>query len=167
MYNQKRRRRQSVKVKAKTPVKRAIDDPKWVEWAKKKTKENLKAMPELKPLQDKLLVVGGDWVSLQPEPDRAKLLKEGKVMDAPVQMMKRDQSRCHSNCAKLWDQYPGAFKIATGWALSADGIWRQHSWLLRQDDTIIETTEPRVKYFGVLLNDEEANAFWWQQAVNI
>jgi len=47
---------------------RAIEDPEWAKWAEKKTRENLKNMPEMRPLQEKLLDVVGDWVALQPEP---------------------------------------------------------------------------------------------------
>ena len=50
-------------------VKRMIEDPEWVEWARVKEKKNLEQWPELKPLQDKLLSLGGDWVALEPEPD--------------------------------------------------------------------------------------------------
>jgi hypothetical protein len=50
-------------------------------------------------------------------------------------------------------------KITTGWALSDDGLWRQHSWILR-GKTVIETTETRVRYFGVTLTDAEAEQFW-------
>jgi hypothetical protein len=161
LYEQKRRSQKGSPALRKRGW-RAIDDPEWTAWAQKKSKENLRAMPELKPLQNKLLSLGGDWVSLQPEPDRDKLLKEGKVMEGNVQLMKREVSRCHANCAALWNTYPDVFKIATGWALSDDGIWRQHTWLLRTSDkTIIETTESRTKYFGIILNDAEANNFWW------
>jgi len=52
----------------------------------------------------------------------------------------------------------------TGWALSNDGIWRQHTWLLK-GKAIVETTSPREKYYGFVLTDEEANQFWWTKHV--
>ena len=71
-----------------------------------------------------------------------------------------ENSRCHSNCAHIWNCKPKEYKIVTGWALSDDGIWRQHTWLLRSK-AIVETTSPREKYYGFVLTDEEANQFWW------
>lgn len=53
----------------------------------------------------------------------------------------------------------------TGDALDADGIWRQHSWLLRKHPgphqrRLIETTVRQVRYFGVVLDDRVAEAFY-------
>jgi hypothetical protein len=48
--------------------------------------------------------------------------------------------------------------VATGYALSDDGLWRQHSWGMRRD-AIIETTEARVLYFGFLMQEADANSF--------
>lgn len=48
--------------------------------------------------------------------------------------------------------------IGSGYALSADGLWRQHSWGILRDG-ILETTERRIKYFGLILQDERANRF--------
>jgi hypothetical protein len=54
----------------------------------------------------------------------------------------------------------GTYGVMTGYALSPDGMWRQHSWVYdKQRDVIIETTVKRVGYFGVLLNDLEALTF--------
>lgn len=139
---------------------RAIDDPEWVEWTKTKEKKNLEMMPELKPLQDRLLSLGGDWVALEPECDLESLLKEGRLIKGKIIFKPMEKCKCHSNCAKLWSKNPKTYKIATGWALSEDGIWRQHTWILK-GKAIIETTEPRTLYYGVVLGDEEANSFWW------
>jgi hypothetical protein len=139
----------------------AKDDLEWVEWAKLKTEKTLKAMPELKLLQDKLLALGGDWVALQPEPDLNSLLNEGQLIKGKVVLKRMTPCKCHSNCAQIWDKNPKTFRIATGWALSQDGIWRQHTWLLKEK-TVIETTEPKTMYYGIILDDEEANDFWWQ-----
>jgi len=79
--------------------------------------------------------------------------------------MKRGQAnRCHANTSNLWlankDQHE--IVICTGYALSNDGMWRQHSWLaLRRPRSIqiIETTERRVAYFGFAMTEEEAMKF--------
>ena len=141
-------------------LRRAIEDPEWAKWAEKKTRENLKNMPEMRSLQERLLEVGGDWVALQPEPDLDKILKRGQLFKFHFVLQKMESSRCHSNCAHLWDRKPKEYKIVTGWALSDDGIWRQHTWLLK-GKAIVETTSPREKYYGFVLTDEEANQFWW------
>lgn len=116
-------------------------------------------MPELKPLQDRLLLFGGDWVALQFEPDLESLLDEGKLIHGNVVFNRMEPCKCHKNCAQIWDRYPKIYKIATGWALSEDGIWRQHTWLM-EEKTIIETTERRLLYYGIVLGDAEANNFW-------
>ena len=48
--------------------------------------------------------------------------------------------------------------IATGYALSDDGLWRQHTWGILRDG-ILETTEARIEYFGLLLQGERADEF--------
>jgi hypothetical protein len=65
--------------------------------------------------------------------------------------------------ALLYARNPRRFRIVTGYALSDDGLWRQHSWLhdtagFRRRHTI-ETTERRIRYFGVWLDEDEARAF--------
>jgi hypothetical protein len=49
--------------------------------------------------------------------------------------------------------------IVTGWALSEDGIWRQHSWGIDWKGRLVETTLPRTRYFGVYMVRETANEF--------
>jgi len=66
---------------------------------------------------------------------------------------------CHENVAELWlEKATGVSDIGIGYALSEDGLWRQHSWAVQKTD-IIETTEERVKYFGILLEGNEADSF--------
>ncbi|MCW4017883.1 MAG: hypothetical protein NWF00_04285 [Candidatus Bathyarchaeota archaeon] len=141
--------------------KRAIDDPEWAKWAQTKTEKTLKIMPNLKSLQNRLLSLGGDWVALQPEPDLKTLLDKGQIFHGKIISKSLTPCKCHSNCAQLWDKHPKIYRIATGWALSTDGIWRQHTWLLK-GKAIIETTKPRTLYYGIVLRDDEANNFWWQ-----
>ena len=75
-----------------------------------------------------------------------------------VKLMQGSPSNCHGNSAYLWEKKPKTRKIATGYALSDDGMWRQHSWvveLINGETIIVETTEPRVLYFGFVLSEEE------------
>jgi hypothetical protein len=141
-----------------------MDDPEWACWAKAKTETTLKAMPELKLLKDRLLSLGGDWVALQPEPDLLWLLKDGCLMNGKVILKHMAPCKCHNNCALLWNKNPKTHKIATGWALSSDGIWRQHTWLIK-GNVIIETTEPRIQYYGIMLDELDANQFWLQNHI--
>jgi hypothetical protein len=62
-------------------------------------------------------------------------------------IIKMDTSMCHNNCGKLYfhDQ---SNRVFTGYALSADGLWRHHSWILSKNNVIIETTESRLIYLG-------------------
>jgi hypothetical protein len=47
----------------------------------------------------------------------------------------------------------GGIRIAFGYALAPDGLWRQHSWGVdAEDGRIVETTVRRVCYYGFVLN---------------
>lgn len=66
-----------------------------------------------------------------------------------VEFIKMKQSNCHENCAQLLKQN----KIEScvfGYALSDDGLFRSHSWGLK-DGQIVETTEERLLYFGYII----------------
>jgi hypothetical protein len=66
---------------------------------------------------------------------------------------------CHQNVAAAWrNRRTGIIAIATGYALSDDGLWRQHSWGILRNG-ILETTEVRIRYFGILLQDTRADEF--------
>jgi hypothetical protein len=70
-------------------------------------------------------------------------------------------SACHTNVSVLFFLTGGTVRIATGYALSADGLWRQHSWGVDSEDgQIVETTVPRLGYYGFVLDDTEILRFW-------
>jgi len=56
------------------------------------------------------------------------------------------RNACHKNAALLDDGR--TCRRFTGFALSDDGCWRLHSWVMTPDG-IVETTERRTLYFGV------------------
>lgn len=67
------------------------------------------------------------------------------------------------NSANLWDANRGRCFIATGYALSEDGLWRSHSWVVQPMPRTLrvwETTVKRVAYFGVVLTEEECDRFY-------
>ena len=139
---------------------KAINDPAQSKFLNERTSIMLSDCPELKKLHQKLLSLGGDFVVLNNEPDLKEIITRGVLFNNyKVKLCKMQISHCHSNVANLWTQRKN-IQIVTGWALSGDGLWRQHSWAL-QGKTIIETTEVRIKYFGFILTAAEAEQFRW------
>jgi len=66
---------------------------------------------------------------------------------------------CHSNCMMAVEKGEGEYRHMLGYALSADGLWHEHSWLVDSYGTIIETTgTERIAYVGddVSLVDDAA-----------
>jgi hypothetical protein len=108
-----------------------------------------------------LLKIGGVQLVAPPKADPALtlLLDAGFVMAGPVKRKLMNHCACHENIARLWNtEKRGIVAIGTGYALSNDGLWRQHSWGIRREG-ILETTVEREKYFGVLLCGAEADCF--------
>src|SRR5690349_4800373 len=90
-----------------------------------------KRQPKLRLLRRLLFSLGGQAFVAPPksEPDITALLESGFVMSGPVKLVVMDASSCHQNVAGVWRTGKlGVVGIATGYALSEDGLWRQHSW---------------------------------------
>ncbi len=124
-------------------------------------REAVRGQPELKRLRAILLRMGGIFLVAPPRPDGdiPTLLELGFLTSGPITLKIMKSSSCHQNVASLWkSRKAGIVAIATGYALSEDGLWRQHSWGIRRDG-IIETTEPRQKYFGLVLQGAKADRF--------
>jgi len=68
------------------------------------------------------------------------------------------RSECHGNASRIWLDGRVAM-IGTGYALSGDGLWRQHSWGLTRREEVVETTEQRLRYYGLALGDSLALDF--------
>jgi hypothetical protein len=117
--------------------------------------------PRILLLRDKLLQIGGTHLvpPEEPDPDLEDLLKHGYIIGGTVRFEEMAENSCHWNVAALWLQKKQELvAVATGYALSDDGLWRQHSWGM-QDGAILETTEPRTRYFGLRMEGAEANSF--------
>lgn len=117
--------------------------------------------PELKRLKALLLRLGGDFLVAPPRPDQdvLLLLEQGFLTSGPTRLKVMKSSSCHQNVASIWTKRKfGIVGIATGYALSDDGLWRQHTWGILRDG-VLETTEPRSKYFGIVLQGEKADFF--------
>jgi len=117
--------------------------------------------PRLLLLRDTLLAIGGTHLVAPsvPDPDLEGLLSQGSVHTGEVVVMELERNGCHSNVSALWSKKEqGLTAVGTGYALSDDGLWRQHSWGLRPQE-IIETTETRTCYFGLRLEAGSADRF--------
>ena len=128
----------------------------------RRTAETLAAEPEKGGLYHRLLAVGGDHVVLWvQEPDLYAILDRGEIQSGDRALLVDGQpSQCHSNSAALWLSDPERFRLRTGWALSKDGLWRQHSWVDDVDNGhVVETTELRELYYGFRMTDAEAREF--------
>jgi hypothetical protein len=128
----------------------------------RRLRDAVSKQPELKQLKSLLLRLGGDFIVAPPRtPDRdvPSLLEWGFLTSGPITLKVMKSSSCHQNVAALWPKKRfGIVGIATGYALSRDGLWRQHSWgILREG--VLETTEARLKYFGIVLQGEKADFF--------
>lgn len=108
-----------------------------------------------------LLSYGGDLVVATDTPDPVvSLLVGGRLRFDPGQAARIVRGRrreCHQNVIRRWRS--GKLRIVTGYALSDDGLWRPHSWGLDADDRVVETTDAREMYAGVVLDDVESEAF--------
>jgi hypothetical protein len=111
-----------------------------------------------------LLAHGGELVVPPPTPDILLEMQceQGRVVEAAMSEVPGERSDCHLNAARLW-RSGAAVSIGTGYALSSDGLWREHSWAWSADGTLLETTDPRDRYFGVRFDDTDAGWFAdWQ-----
>lgn len=104
------------------------------------------------------------------EEDIDNILTYGQLWQGgnKIKMMKGEPSQCHYNSCALYKanllntKLDGDLTIATGYALSKDGMWRQHSWLVLRkcrSYKIVETTEKREAYFGFAMNAEKCLEF--------
>src|SRR5579884_3581908 len=97
--------------------------------------------PRLWELRRRLIECGGEAIVPNEEPDLDIILMRGRFFGATQVTIPGKPSACHSNVASL---SPAEYRIVTGWALSDDGLWRQHTWALDAADCVVETTEPRL-----------------------
>jgi hypothetical protein len=142
-----------MKIKTKKP------DPDWLRRAREAGITAKTGNKDCR-LKKTLLDIGG-WAAVIPniEPDLPKILKRGRRFPGRSKTMRGEPSRCHSNSAACWDENRELCKICTGYALSQDGVWRQHSWIYTNNDVVVETTEKRVQYFGYIMTIEECELF--------
>jgi hypothetical protein len=126
--------------------------------------EAIRRFPSLARLRQTLLSHGGEEMVIDPFAPQINgamaepLLMYGKLFSGRVRLRKIHPNRCHENAAILFLKKPQEIAIGTGWGLSADGLWRAHSWALDRSG-LIETTTKRLKYFGIEISGASAEAF--------
>ncbi len=153
------------------------NDPDWEEslkrdkwWSRGYTGEIEERCKPVLQLKDRLLKIGGCEACLPViEEDLENIMNYGQLWDNITRKsMVGRPSHCHSNSAELWynnrNSYSKGFAviICTGYALSTDGLWRQHSWLVQakpRANVIIETTCPRIAYYGFGMTYQLAKEF--------
>ena len=142
-------------------------------WGKSRIREFLaseegvaKCDPRLLELHEKLLSFGGSETCLPiKELDLHDILDHGQLWLGDRPLMRRGEAcHCHENSCGHYLRNKNSLDvtIATGYALSEDGIWRQHSWVLWRKPRsvkVLETTTKRVLYFGFAMTAEQAEAF--------
>lgn len=118
---------------------------------------------ELKKL---LFQFGGEaCVLVFKDPDKERIISRGiLIVPTMINRIPGDPCECHKNSAKYWKRMKRkkstAASIMTGYALSEDGVWRQHTWALNAIGDVVESTEERVGYFGFALTEKEAQKFY-------
>jgi hypothetical protein len=121
-----------------------------------------------KPLNEILLSFGGERTCLHSEEiDLEDILDRGQLwLGDHSKSVRGYNCQCHFNSANLWDKHKDNpnknVKVATGYALSEDGLWRQHTWCVLvkpRKNQILESTTERLAYFGFVLTDEESKIF--------
>jgi hypothetical protein len=116
-------------------------------------------------LRTLLLSFGGSEVCLPvKDRDADNILKRGQLWYGDrVYKTLGKPSQCHANSANCWYNNQENIVLCTGYALSEDGMWRQHTWCVEprvRKSRVIETTVKRVAYFGFAMTKEEALEFY-------
>jgi hypothetical protein len=117
--------------------------------------------PDWKRLSRKLLRIGGRALVVPwgDEPHLADLVERGGSMTTRFAVQFPGAPReCHWNVIRLCEASAGTVHVGTGYALTSDGLWQQHSWGVNAKQ-IVETTELREAYFGIVLTPREAKSF--------
>lgn len=112
-------------------------------------------------LRDMLLKIGGKETFIEDDdPDFRNYFQRGVLLDRESDILLIGElCQCHKNSINLWSTNKNKYRMMTGYAMSSHGNWHQHSWLIDENDNIIETTAKREKYYGYILTESEAEDF--------
>ncbi|MDX1372791.1 MAG: hypothetical protein R3321_09995, partial [Nitrososphaeraceae archaeon] len=135
-------------------------DQEALQWNKNKMEYCISLEKSYQILFDRLINnVGGSVVCAMVDGELDSLISRGQVwmpLQKDIILMKGADCQCHRNSAALFEANEPKVKIVTGYGLSRDGIWRQHSWCIDEYNNVIETTIKRIAYYGFVLTNEEA-----------
>lgn len=100
--------------------------------------------------------------------DLKRMIKDGHFLYGDrAKVIAGPPGQCHRNSSELWKLNYKNFNvhIETGYALSKDGMWYQHSWLVlfnkKNQIEVIETTPlRRIAYYGFQMTHKEAVKFY-------
>jgi len=131
---------------------------------KRRFDEAAKQQPEIYELRRRLLSLGGVELVTPPNTDEYVVFfnESGRIKGGPIKCIPMSSSEAQKNIVTIWNaRMHNVFSlvgIGIGYALSDDGLWRQHFWGERRRG-ILETTTKREKYFGCTLRAGGAFAF--------
>jgi hypothetical protein len=110
-------------------------------------------------LEKTLLSLGGTHVDLHDTSDAELILSRGKLV-APKQVRLSDGKGASSYeiASRDFLVFRALYRLATGYARLGES-WVRHSWLQTPDGLIIEPVSKKDAYFGVVLEEEEAEQF--------
>ena len=110
-------------------------------------------------LRQKLLRIGGVDVDFIEDPYLQVIADAGALFaDAKVRIKRGRPHECHRNASLFWLKGQ-CDAIAIGYYLGPDDVWRQHSWGVMADGTILDTHAGGRRYFGVRVESMEAVKF--------
>ncbi len=101
---------------------------------------------------------------LEVDAQLARLCSDASYFDGvPTSLITMHPSRCHANVSSLWlhsePDHDPVMMIGTGYALSKDGLWRQHSWGHTRNGALVETTALREAMYGIVLHGTDSAMF--------
>lgn len=114
--------------------------------------------PNLFKLRAKLMSFGGEAVCLpDKDPCIQKVLRYGQLwIQDQVYCTPMVDNQCYINSLLLTEGDNSDLYMCTGYALSDDGMWREHGWVIdKKNGNIVETTTKRVLYYGCVMNSIE------------
>ena len=130
-----------------------------------KVRDSVTRYPEMEELYDLLLSFAGRFVvPVGIEEDLEEILERGRLFGPTDNLVAGERGQCHRNSARLWKDLTQDLpdnqgtSLVTGYALSPDGLWRQHTWIWTGEETV-ESTVPRILYFGYPMSRQEAERF--------
>lgn len=122
---------------------------------------------DLLNLKNYLLLFGGEEVCTVDNYDEAKnILTRGQLWFGDrVTVAKGSYDETNQNIAHLWSFNENKTRIAVGFTLTPQGVWKKHSWLILQKrpyNKIVDSSDENYLYFGYVLTHSECNDFYWK-----